>query len=550
MKNYFYYKIVNYLFVMVLFTLILNSIAMGKLNRGIWYYQQPTRDNDSGIFYIPSKDYEGFCGLVTSAMGLKYFIPNIHELLYKKYGEVDFHPDDNRGGLKQEDPYIYNPLTTYTFEDFLGHRYVGRHVDSKGISYSEIEGIFRGIDAEINDYSCQIKWVQFKNFREYLDDGWLIIMNSKQGGGHYILIVGWEGDALNLKNQYYYIWDPWKEPLDLEKNEFKYVNELVGNRNNLGSAKRISAYKISGMKFKEIFKDQREDSTAFGFKFLPEDYPGKAKNIGSKGIWINKSHINNKEIVDFINDLKSKNIDHIFYTVKGKDGTIDFDNLDKMIRNAHKNGIKVHAVVSVLKDASAYSSGKYFKTNKENWIDVRDKNYTIYILKEVIEPLCKYDVDGILLDCLLYPGEGGISRQITDSITEYLVKIRNIMRKYGKTKKLLSATILPKVSNIHDEFGQDITAMSAYLDVVVPLLFTHRYHENPIWVGKQTKYIKNHIVKGCKIWTGIQTIDDNKNFITDLEMRQLIDYSINAGGSGVILFNYPLANWQWDQLEN
>ncbi|MHB2153706.1 cysteine peptidase family C39 domain-containing protein [Calditrichota bacterium GD2] len=537
------------IFQLFIFNLILISGVMGKVNKGIWYYQQPTRDNDHGLFYVDSTDYEGFCGLVTSAMGLQYFIPNIHTRLYQIYGAVDFHPDDKRGGLKNSDPFIYNPLTTYPFEDFLGHKYIGRHVTTTGISYKEMKNIFIGVDADLPEYECKIEWVHFKKFKDFLDDGWLIIMNSRQGGGHYILIVGWDGNPDKPDEQYFYIWDPWKEPLTLEDHDFEYVHELVGNKNNPGTAKKISAYKINGRKFKEIFKDQREDSTAFAFRFKPERYPVGVKKVAHKGIWMQSSDFVDTKIARRIKIIAKYGITDIFYSLEQEQGNVKHPYLKEIIKEAHKQGLKVHACVTVLKNNGAYASGKYRRVDPDGWLDVEDKNYQRYFIEEIIQPLIDYNPDGIVLDYLWYPNKAGQNQQIANSITDYIIKIKNVLKVRKKQDIQLGAVLLPRTFSAPLEHEQDITAMSAYLNMVVPLTFTHRYRENPIWVGEQVKKLKARLAQGCEIWSGFRLLDDDQNFMTPLEMQQIVDFALFNGASGVMLFGYPLTNWQWEQVK-
>jgi len=539
-KSVINYKIV---FKVLLLYIIFSSVLFGQINKGLWYYQQPTRDNDLGLFYVDSVNYEGFCGLVSSAMGLKYFIPNIHALLKKKYGSVDFHSDDFRGGLKSNDPFCYNAATTYTFEDFLGHRFVGRHVTTTGISYKEIEKIFKGIEADIEDYQFKMEWVHYKKFNEYLSDGWLIIMNSKQGGGHYILITGWEGNPNILEKQNYYIWDSWKEPLGLESDEYELVIDFVGNKNNIGSAKRICAYKITGAKFKPFFKDQREDSTAFAFKIRPKKYPlAHIKNNYKKVIKLENGTLPNME------EMKKYGITDIFYSIKNSSGIINFKNLNIIIHMAHKDGIRVYVDISVLNDKLAYESNKYEKAGV-GWILPTDKSYFKYFFSAVISPLNKYDIDGILLDNLWYNGNNVNNRKLTDAITLYLFEIRKYLDTNNRTNVLLAATVLPRSFYSSIEFGQDITAMSSYLNLIVPLAFTHKYNENPNWTGKIIRKYLSLIPDKTKIFVGLQLIDNNQNYLTPLEIQQNIDLALSNGAKGVVLFGYPsFTEWQKEKL--
>ena len=164
-------------------------------------------------------------------------------------------------------------------------------------------------------------------------------------------------------------------------------------------------------------------------------------------------------------------------------------------------------------------------------------------------PLCAYDLDGILLDHLWYPEKTGGNKLIANSITSYLIKIRQVLTAHEKNKILLSAVLLPRTFSDPFEHGQDVTAMTSYLNMVIPLTFTHRYLENPVWVGEQIKNFHARLVHGCRIWPGLQLLDDDKNLMTPLEMQQIVDFAIHNGASGIVLYGYPFIDWQWEQVK-
>ena len=531
MKQGIRYRLLFFVFLLIPF----EAILMAKVHKGIWYHQQPTRVNDQGVFFVDSVDYEGFCGLVTSAMGLHYFIPNIHAKLYRIFGSVDFHPQDGRGGLKAKDPYIYSPETTYPFEDFLGHKYVGRHVTTTGVAYWEIQNIFRGIGRDIGDYICRTKWIPFDTIRSYLDKKWLVIMNSKQGGGHYILIVGWEGDAANFARQFYYIWDPWKIPLGLKKNEYVLVSDLVGNRANMGTAKNISAYKISGTVFRKIFKDQREDSTVFAFQCLPQNLPATDKTLSMKSLWI--KDLSGIRISDVVSGAKSNGVTDLF--VNDTSGTL----LRTMVRSAHAAGLKVHIVVSVFKD---FEHSEKFKHVGNKWLDATDQTYLEWFLAHRLKAAMKFLPDGIVLNNLWQPAsQNGYSQVTKDALTDYCIRIKQeLLRNKGTQKTMLSA-LVPAAPALH---GQDILAMSGYLDAIIPLTLTHTSEKDPAWLGQWVRHLKTTIRHGCKIWPVLEAVDSDFNFMTPLEIEESSRFAVANGADGIVLWHYPLADWQWEEI--
>ncbi|RLB75521.1 MAG: hypothetical protein DRH24_19475, partial [Deltaproteobacteria bacterium] len=528
----------------VLSLLIVPLIFSQTINKGVWYHQQPTSDNDSGPFYGGASTYEGWCGPSAMGMALHYFIPNIHAKLYGIYGEIDYH-DDGRGGLKSSDPYCYNPSTTYTYEDFLGHNYIGRHITTSGCSYYELKSIITGVDEDISSYTSQTAWVTRSQMRDYLDDGYLIILNTYQGGGHYILITGWDGSLTDADQRYYYVWDGWKVPLGLDASQYIYTTDLVGNKPNYGTAQNISTYKITATTLNNIFRDQIGDGTMLAFKFVPVNLPQSVSEVGAKGVWAWGSTVRDEGVSNFVNNIASHGISDLFLLVKGVDGTFNTQTLEDVIPLAHQNGIKVHAWAMVLNDMDASSSGQYSGVGG-SWIDARDENYRSYFINDIITPLCAFDIDGIHLDCIRYPGNADNYSGSQDAITEYCRLTRETMDNNGKTSASLNAAIMPEGDATAVIYGQDVSAMTQYMAFITPMTYTHNYKASPRWVGDQTAYFVNHVAAGCEVWAGLQSSDDDGNYMTPLELRQSVDFASANGSAGIAYFRYPLTSWQWE----
>ncbi len=528
-------------FYILLSILIVQTLNAQYINKGMWYHQQPTSQADEGTFFGGSETYEGWCGPSALAMIFHYFVPNIHRILYDKYGVVDYHSTDTRGGLTSSDPYCYSANTTYPFGDFLAHNYLGYHVTNAGVGYAGLKNIIAGVDADLTNYSAAYGYIKLSEVKSYLDKGYLIVMNTTEH--HYISIVGWEESSTGSNQIYYYIWDGWKYPLGMES--YSYQTDLVGNKPNMGTAKCISVYSISEATLKAHFRDQVGDGSVLAVKITPVDLPQHTCEVGTKGIWVWSSTVKEEGVGKFIHNVLSHNITDLFLLVKGIDGKLDTQILTELIPEAHLQGLKVHAWVNVLNDTTAASTGKYSLAAK-TWIDARDTSYRNYFFKDIIIPLINVDVDGIYLDCLRYPENALEFSGAKEAIDEYCRLIREEMNKSNKANALLSASIMPEDEKTSTNFGQDVSTMTKYLAFVVPLTYTHSYKESPSWVGNQTEYFNNLVVPGCKVLAAAQALDDNKNFTTPYELQQCVDFAALKGASGVVFFRYPLKDWQWE----
>ncbi|HEX3074491.1 MAG TPA: hypothetical protein VHP30_12845, partial [Ignavibacteriales bacterium] len=418
----------------------------------------------------------------------------------------------------------------------------------EGCAYYELETLIKRVDADINGYSSQTVWINRSRLSEFLDKGFLIVLNTNQGGGHYILIGGWDGSAVYPDKRFYYIWDSWKIPLGLDSTEIQYVRDLAGNKASRGSANDILVYKIAAPVLNNIFKDQIGDGTMLAFKFVPDNLPPQALAVQSKGIFAASENVLKEGSEIFTNEMSKHNITDIFLQTRQTDGCLNTEVLDEIIPLAHKRNIKVHAWVPVLKDESLQNNLKEYANGE--WANLKDTIYMKHVLDDIITPLCKYEIDGIYLDCLFLPVGANVYTGDQKFIDAYYGAIRKLMDKSGKAFASLGAAMIPEGEPGSLPDGQCVFRASQYLNFIVPLLYTHDYLEGPSWTGEQTKYYANSISSTCQVLAGLQTLDNYGNYASSLEVRQCADYAIDGGASGIVCSCYPLANWQWEILDH
>lgn len=154
--------------------------------------------------------------------------------------------------------------------------------------------------------------------------------------------------------------------------------------------------------------------------------------------------IQKKSLTDILDTLKSKKINTLFFQTRGN-GVVfynskyeryptfftgstnlfpEFDPLEYVIKESHKRGIRVHAWINTLRlftetkknikdkqNYPVYINPDWIIKNKssegtEEWMDPavpEVKDYLVKICREIVE---NYNVDGIHLDFLRYPGRG------------------------------------------------------------------------------------------------------------------------------------------------
>lgn len=148
-------------------------------------------------------------------------------------------------------------------------------------------------------------------------------------------------------------------------------------------------------------------------------------------------------LIDIFDDIKSKNLNTVFFQA-GINGTVLFkssfdpfspyitgevnregtyDPLQFAIEHAHKRGLEIHAWINCIKcfggtELNILNNPNHISKRKPEWVieDVRDgqKSYWLdpglpevreYLSDMIAEMVEKYDVDGVQLDFLRYPGK-------------------------------------------------------------------------------------------------------------------------------------------------
>lgn len=148
-------------------------------------------------------------------------------------------------------------------------------------------------------------------------------------------------------------------------------------------------------------------------------------------------------LIDIFDDIKSKNLNTIFFQA-GINGTVLFkssfdpfspyitgevdregtyDPLQFAIEQAHKRGLEIHAWINCIRcfsgtELNILNNPNHISKRKPEWVieDVRDgqKSYWLdpglpevreYLSDMIAEMVEKYDVDGVHLDFLRYPGK-------------------------------------------------------------------------------------------------------------------------------------------------
>ena len=219
--------------------------------------------------------------------------------------------------------------------------------------------------------------------------------------------------------------------------------------------------------------------------------------------------------------LKSNGVTDIFLNYYAIN-THGASKVQKWIEEVNKNNIHVHIWMQCFYDGE--------------WINpVTDSSIIKTKLNEVKKYLNIKGLYGIHLDYLRYPGNAYKTKNSTNTITDFVKQVRNIVSK----KVLLSCAVMPEESGDY-YYGQDIKSLGTVVDVVIPMQYKGNYNGGDSWLVNTTKSLSSK----AKIWSGLQTYnsDEDTTKLSSNELFNDVKLCLNNGANGVILFRYGISN--------
>jgi uncharacterized lipoprotein YddW (UPF0748 family) len=299
-----------------------------------------------------------------------------------------------------------------------------------------------------------------------------------------------------------------------------------------------------------------------------------------------------KSLEEIFDNIKSKNLNTVYFQVRsngtvlfkstldpfssyitGKiNGSATYDPLEYAVKLAHEKGLEIHAWINCVNvfsgnESSVENNPDHICQRKPEWIveDVRDgsKSFWLdpglpevreYISDLIAEMVENYDVDGVHLDYIRYPGKnfdddfsfgiynGGLSRDDwrRNNITE-LIDLINKKIKAIKPYVKLGAAPIGVYKNQkgmyawegYTEVYQDSREWlrKGVLDYVVPQIYWGM-NENPRFDLVAKDWLDNAF--GRSVILGIGAYKEN----VKSEIGKMIQFSRSMNAGGVAFFRY------------
>ena len=239
-----------------------------------------------------------------------------------------------------------------------------------------------------------------------------------------------------------------------------------------------------------------------------------------------------------VSTLEAQGINDVFVLTDRQNPN---STLEPFITLFNGTGINVYSWVECFTDFN----GNYY--NPE--VNVTLKNQIITYINSIA---ANYNVNGIMLDDLEFPGTAYEYPNATADINNFATEIRdnintiNNMNTPGKPHILLSAALMPENSVNDYYYGQNYTDLAGILNFLSPEIYVGNYGETTSWIGSTMQYI-NNAADGTPVVAIIQTYESDSN-PTPLSSN-LLDLQIQTallnGSYGYELFRYGLLPNNW-----
>jgi len=201
--------------------------------------------------------------------------------------------------------------------------------------------------------------------------------------------------------------------------------------------------------------------------------------------------------------------------------------VESWIASANKAGIRVHIWMQVFNDGE--------------WHNPIDTSFSNKRIEEAKGYARVTGVSGVHFDYLRYPGNAYKTPGGTEAVSRFTKQVTEEIHNINPNI-IVSAALMPEETSSTYYYGQNYTALSSYLDAVLPMVYKGNYHKDSSWIGSTTKwYVENS--KGAAMWTTLQSYrsDDDASPLSKDEITYDAKIATNAGASGVVSFRFGLS---------
>ena len=341
------------------------------------------------------------------------------------------------------------------------------------------------------------------------------VKNTTVVKGKYLYVYLKDANGKALKNK----------KVTIRLNGKKYVKTTNSNgRVSLKVSLKAGSYKVklyySGSKY------YKAKSKSLTMKVVKSTSVYKSAN-GCIWLWNSlKNEVNFKT-------LKNNGIKNIFISYVA----VESSDFDAWLNEANSYGMKVHIWMQAFYD--------------KKWINpiLSDGSVNNTLLNKIAKNAESYakikGVSGVHLDYIRFPGTAYKYKNGEKAVSE-------LARKVSESVKQVNSSIVVSCSVMGESlysnsyyYGQNLTKLSQYVDVIVPMLYKGNYGQSSSWIKTQTASYVKAVGSNAKIWVGLQSYksDDDLTKLSISALSQDAANAIKGGANGIALFRYGLTNF-------
>lgn len=330
--------------------------------------------------------------------------------------------------------------------------------------------------------------------------------------------------VINKNYVYAYLKDALGKALASQKVTFKINGKkYVRKTDSKGKASLKINLKAKNYKLKMFFYGKSYYHACHKYVTLTV----KKNYAGKNAIWVwstDKDKLN-------LDQLKRNGITNIFV----HEQAVKSSNFKSWLKKVNKKGLKVHIWMLVF-----YKNGKFINPISKNG------NIKKSLFKSNVKRAKKYarikGVSGVHFDYIRFPGTAYKYKKGVYAINLMTKQLSKAVKKSNKNA-MVSAAVMPE-SIFSDKYyyGQDIKAMSKYIDVFCPMIYSHSYGQKSKWIQSQTKAFKKAMGGNAQIWAGLQTYGATGKRLSNSALTADIKYALKGGAVGITFFRFGLFN--------
>lgn len=253
----------------------------------------------------------------------------------------------------------------------------------------------------------------------------------------------------------------------------------------------------------------------------------KKNYAGKNAIWVWST---DKDKLD-LNQLKRNGITNIFV----HEQAVKSSNFKSWLKKVNRKGLKVHIWMLVF-----YKNGEFINPiNKYG-------NIKKSLFKSNVKRARKYarikGVSGVHFDYIRFPGTAYKYKKGVYAVNLMTKQLSKAVKKANRNAMVLAAVMPESIYSDKYYYGQDIKAMSKYIDVFCPMIYSHSYGLSSKWIRSQTKAFKKAMGGNAQIWTGLQTYGATGKRLSNKALTADIKYALKGGAVGITFFRFGLFN--------